>query len=94
MDILGALKELNQGSDMWKFGMLDWIYLINKIDDKKTVAICGSDTAVYLDLLYQSYRFFAVLSVLSIGMLVLYVTGYPSSEYEFYLREGQILALE
>ena len=78
MDILEALKDLNKGSSIlnWRSGgLFNWIFILKKIDDQKTVDICGSDSAVYLDFLQQASKFFGILSIFSIILIPLYITG-------------------
>lgn len=94
IDILGALKGQNNELNAWTdSGLFDWIHLLKKIDDKKTVEICGSDSAVYLNFLNESYRLFGKLSIVSIIMLILYITGHPSYENDFKNNEEEILAM-
>ena len=78
MDIMEALKEQNVGHNVFDWrsgGIFDWMVLLSKIDDKKMVEICGTDSTIYLDFLSESAKFFGVLSLFSLILIPIYISG-------------------
>ena len=91
MDILEALKEQNTGTNIFNWrsgGIFNWIVILSKIDDQKTVDICGTDSAVYLHFLSQSAKFFGILSIFSLIMIPIYFTGDPTETNDFRQHVG------
>ena len=58
-------------------GFLDWVKLINEIDDAKLLKITGADAALYLMWLKYCAKFFGVISVINIMFIIMYASGDP-----------------
>jgi hypothetical protein len=58
-------------------GFLDWVKLINEIDDAKLLKITGADAALYLMWLKYCAKFFGVISIINIAFIIMYALGDP-----------------
>lgn len=93
MDDINAVLKLERqmlilesldGTKIWSTGgIFDWIFMLWEIDDRETIEIIGTDTAMYLEFLEQSAKFFGVLSVFSIFLIPTYFNGDPKPRYDF-----------
>lgn len=87
---MDALNEMNMPQrgvkgllDLKNGGIFDWIVVISRIDDEKTAKVCGTDIALYLGFLRNSARFFGIVSLMNIALLIIYATGTPQPQDDF-----------
>lgn len=64
-------------------GVIEWVKLLSKIDDKKVSEICGTDVALYLVFLRYSSNLFGAIALFNVIMVILYLTGSPLDDDDF-----------
>ena len=60
-----------------------WIKLLRRIDDHKLQKICGTDIALYVIWLRYSAVFFGVISLINIGIILIYMSGTPKDKDDY-----------
>ena len=89
------ILESLDGTKIWSNGgFFDWIIMLSEIDDRETVELCGTDSAIYLEFLEQSAKFFGLLSIFSLFLLPAYFNGDPVEKYDFRLFLNKQFALQ
>lgn len=91
-----ALKEMNAGTSIFNWrsgGIFDWLFILSKIDDEKIRKVCGTDSALYLDYLLYAAKFFGLLSIFSIILMTIYLSGEPLDANNFRLHGSTMSAM-
>ena len=65
---------------------LQWRDLCLKFDDDKVKTLCGTDAALYLIFLRESYVFFSRIAVINLFFVFIFILGEPVDKEEAYKR--------